>query len=140
MLSYLSYLPVAVLRSLDTEVNKFYDRNYQIYDAALLTICYTQHALRPFIDSESNHIQHFVNISFINKGIGFTDLASIFQDKSVSQSIPTYFQNSKPPIIYYRDNICNFRNLFLILIFMVILISLEIVKIQNFFINPPDIQ
>ena len=60
ILSYLSSLPIAVLRSLDTEANRFYDRNHQMYNAALLTRCYTQHALRPFIDSESNHIRHFI--------------------------------------------------------------------------------
>ena len=104
MLSYLSSLPIAVLRSLDTEANRFYDRNHQMYDAALLTRCYTQHALRPFIDSESNHIRSFIKIPFINKGIDFIDLPSIFQDKSVIQSIPTYFQNSEPPIICYKYN------------------------------------
>ena len=104
MLSYLSSLPVAALRSLDTEANRFYDRNHQMYDAALLTRCYTQHALRPFIDSESNHIRSFIKIPFINKGIDFIDLPSIFQDKSVIQSIPTYFQNSEPPIICYKYN------------------------------------
>ena len=87
MLSCLRSLSIAVLRSLDTEANRFYDRNHQMYDAALLTRCYTQHALRPFIDSESNHIRHFIKIPFINKGIDF----SIFQDKSVSQYIPTYY-------------------------------------------------
>ena len=102
MLSYLSSLPITVLRSLDTEANRFYDRNHQMYDAALLTRCYTQHALRPFIDSESNHIRSFIKIPFINKGIDFIDLPSIFQDKSVIQSIPTYFQNSEPPIICYK--------------------------------------
>ena len=91
-------------RSLDTEANRFYDRNHQMYDAALLTRCYTQHALRPFIDSESNHIRSFIKIPFINKGIDFIDLPSIFQDKSVIQSIPTYFQNSEPPIICYKYN------------------------------------
>ena len=55
--------------------------SYQMYDAALLTRCYTQHALRPFIDSESNHIRSFIKIPFINKGIDFIDLPSIFQDK-----------------------------------------------------------
>ena len=49
MLSFLSSLPISVLRILDTEANKFYDRNHQLYDAALLTRCFTQHALRPFI-------------------------------------------------------------------------------------------
>ena len=52
MHSFLSSLPISVLRILDTEANKFYDRNHQLYDAALLTRCYIQHALRPFIDSE----------------------------------------------------------------------------------------
>ena len=40
MLSYLSSLPISVLRILDTEANKFYNRNHQLYDAALLTRCY----------------------------------------------------------------------------------------------------
>ena len=62
MLPYLSSLPIAVLRSLDKEANRFYDRNHQMYDAALLTRCYTQHALRPFIDSESNHLFKFLSL------------------------------------------------------------------------------
>ena len=52
----------------------------------------------------SNHIRSFIKIPFINKGIDFIDLPSIFQDKSVIQSIPTYFQNSEPPIICYKYN------------------------------------
>ena len=84
MLSFLSSLPISALRILDTEANKFfYDRNHQLYDGALLTRCYTQHALRPFIDSEINHKRHFIKIPFINKGIEFIDLPSIFKDRSV---------------------------------------------------------
>ena len=45
MLSFLSSLPISVLHILDTGANKFYDRNHQLDDAALLTRCYTQHAL-----------------------------------------------------------------------------------------------
>ena len=104
MLSFLSSLPISVLRILDTEANKFYDRNHQLYDAALLTRCYTQHALCPFIDSEINHKRHFIKIPFINKGIEFIDLPSIFKDRSVTSSIPAYFQNSEPPIICYKYN------------------------------------
>ena len=89
MLSYLSSLPIAVLRSLDAEAIRFYDRNHQMDDAALLTRCYTQHALRPFIDSESNHIRHFIKIPNINKGIDFIDLPSIFEEKAGPQSMPT---------------------------------------------------
>ena len=102
MLSFLSSLPISVLRILDTEANKFYDRNHQLYDAAFLTRCYTQHALRLFIDSETNHKRHFIKIPFINKGIEFIDLPSIFKDRSVTSSIPIYFQ--KPPIICYKYN------------------------------------
>ena len=104
MLSFLSSLPISVLRILDTEANKFYDRNHQLYDAALLTRCYTQHALRPFIDSETNHKRHFIKIPFIYKEIEFIDLPSMFKDRSVTSSIPTYFQNSEPPIICYKYN------------------------------------
>ena len=145
MLSYPSSLPIAALRSLDTEANRFYDRKHQMYDAALLTRCYTQHALRPFIDSEANHIRSFIKIPFINKGIDFIDLSSIFQDKSV---ISLYLPTSKiQNLLLFVTNITNQSeilflisiNLFLIFISMLILPSLGIVKIQNMFINQPDI-
>ena len=41
LLSYLSSLPISVLRNLDTEANKIYDKINILYDAALLTRCYT---------------------------------------------------------------------------------------------------
>ena len=104
MLSYLSSLPISVLRSLDTEANKFYRRTNRLYDAALLTRCYTQHTLRPVIDSKINNIRHFIKIPFINKGINFIDLPSIFRDKSVQSSIPNYFKNCEVPIICYKYN------------------------------------
>ena len=104
MLSFLSSLPISVLHILDTEAKKFFDRNHQLYDAALLTRCYTQHALSPFIDSETNHKRHFINVPFINKGIEFIDLPSSFKNSSVIPSIPTYFQNSEPSIICYKYN------------------------------------
>ena len=104
MLSFLSFLPIPVLRILDIEANRFYDRNLQMYEVALLTRCYTQHALRPFIDAEINHQRHFIKIPFINKGMDFIDLPSIFQDRSVTSSLPAYFQNSEPPITCYKYN------------------------------------
>ena len=105
MLSFLSSLSISVIHVLDTEAKKFYDRNHQLYYAALLTRCYTQHALHPFIDFETNHKRHFIKKNpFINKGIEFIDLPSIFKDRSVTSSIPTYFENSEPPIICYKYN------------------------------------
>ena len=48
MLSRLSSLSNSSLRKLDEEANKFYDRKHDLYEAALITRCYTQHALRPY--------------------------------------------------------------------------------------------
>ena len=106
MLSFLSSLPIPVLRILDIEAYRFYDRNHQMYESALLTTsrCYIQHALHPFIDAEINQQRYFIKIPFINKGIDFIDLPSIFQDRSVTSSIPDYFPNSEPSILFYKYN------------------------------------
>ena len=101
MLAKLASLSVSSLRKLDDEANKFYDRKHNLYEAALLTRCYTQHALRPYIDSEINHIRHFIKIPFINKGIEFIDLPSIFRDNNVISTIPSYFENTESSIICY---------------------------------------
>ena len=50
-----------------------------------------------------NHIRDVIKIPFINKGIDFIDLASIFRD-TVESSIPDYFENKEPPIICYKYN------------------------------------
>ena len=104
MLSRLSSFSIASLRKLDEEASKFYDRKHVFYQTALLIRCYTQHALRPYIDSEMNHIMHFIKIQFVNKGIDFFDLPSIFRDNTVESSIPDYFENKEPPIICYKYN------------------------------------
>ena len=112
MLLFLSSLPILVLRILDIEAIMLNDINHQMDDAALLTRCYSQHTLRPLINSEINHKRHFIKIPFINKGSDFIDLSSICQDKSVTSSIPNYFQNSQPPIICYKYNTPNSNILF----------------------------
>ena len=53
------------------------------------------------------HLIHIVYLwarTFVNKGIEFINLPSIFKDKSVIPSIPTYFENKEPPIICYKYN------------------------------------
>ena len=65
LLSFLSSLPISVLRNLELEANKFYDRANKLYIAALRTRCYVQHFLSPYIDSEVNHKRHFIKIPFI---------------------------------------------------------------------------
>ena len=76
MLFKLASLSISSLCKLDDETNKFYDRKHDLYEAALLTRCYTKHALRPYIGSKINHIRHFIKIPFINKGIEFIDFSS----------------------------------------------------------------
>ena len=94
LLSFSMSLPVSVLCNLELEANKFYDRANTLCKAALLTRCYVQHFLSPYIASEVNHKRHFIKIPFINKDIEFIDLHSIFKDNLVISSIPNYFNNS----------------------------------------------
>ena len=53
-------LPISVLRNLEIEANKFYNRANKFYKAALLTRCYVQYFLSPSIDSEVSHKWHFI--------------------------------------------------------------------------------
>ena len=100
------------LRNLDIEANKLYDRAHRLYDAALLTRCCTQNALQPYIDSEINHIRHFIKIQFVNKGIEFINLPSIFKDKSVIFSIPILLK-IRNPLKFVKGTINLFVVLFL---------------------------
>ena len=100
LFSFLSSLPISVLRNLELEVDKFYDRANKLYKAALLTRCYVQHFLSPYIESDV----HFIEIPFINKGIELIDLHSIFKNGLVISSFPDYFNNSETPIICYKYN------------------------------------
>ena len=55
LFSFLSSLPISVLCNLESDTNKLYDRAKKFYKAALLTRCFVQHFLSPYIDSEVNH-------------------------------------------------------------------------------------
>ena len=103
-LSRLVTLSISSLRNLDIKANKFYDRAYRLYDAALLTRCYTQHALWPYIDPAIIISRILSKIQFVNKGLEFINLSSIFKDKSVFSSIPSYFENKESPMIFYKYN------------------------------------
>ena len=102
--SKVAKLSLSLLRKLEDETNKFYDRKHDLYEAALLTRCYTHRALRPYINSEINHVWHLIKIPFINKGIEFIDLPGIFRDNNVLSSIPSYFGNTESPIICHKYN------------------------------------
>ena len=97
--SFFRSLPISRQHVLDTEANKVYDRNHLLYDAVLLTRCYNQHALRPFIDSETNHKNIIKELNLLTYIV-----SCIFKARSVTSSIPSYFKNSEPPIICYKYN------------------------------------
>ena len=88
---------------MDEEANNLYVENMtSIKQLSLLDV--TQYNLRPYMDSQINHIRPSIKISFINKGIDFIGLPRIFRDNTVESFIPTYFENKEPPIICYKDN------------------------------------
>ena len=61
LLSFLSSLSISVLRNLELEANKCYNRENKLYKAALLTRCYVQHFLSPYIDFCVNHNDIYQN-------------------------------------------------------------------------------
>ena len=57
---------------------------------------------------------HYIKIPFINKGMDFIDLPSIFRDKSLQSSIPNNFKNCEVCYKYnkpFRGAIFNFNKL-----------------------------
>ena len=60
---------VSSLRNLDIEANKFYDRAHRLYDAAILIRCYTQHALRLYIDSEIIILDILLKFNLSTRGL-----------------------------------------------------------------------
>ena len=84
MKSGFTSLPFSLLRVLDTESRKFYDRNHPLYDDALLTRFYTQPTLRPLIDSKTKHKRYFIKVPVINKETEMIDLHNMFKVRSVT--------------------------------------------------------
>ena len=104
MLSRLTSLSIKLLKTLDQEADKIVIQIGPLYTAAYLIQSYSQHILRPHIDSVSDHDSHFLKIAILDKGIDFIYLPSILRDKRVTDSIPKYFKNSELSIICYLYN------------------------------------
>ena len=79
---------------------------------ALLTKCYVQHFLSPYIDSEVNHKRHFIKLPFIKVWSLLIYIYSIFKDNLVISSIQN-INKSETPIICYtiRSTIFNFNKI-----------------------------
>lgn len=104
MLSRLCSLSITSLREVDEEADSIILQSNPLYKTASLIQSYSQHVLRPHIDKISDHKRSFLKVKFLNKGIDFIDLQSIFRDSKVRDSIPKYFKNTEPPIICYKYN------------------------------------
>jgi hypothetical protein len=99
MLSCIISLSFRTLKILDKEADSLVIETDPLYTAAYLIQSFTQHRLRPRIDTTAEHDRHFLKVTFLNKGIDFIDMPSIFHNKRGTDSIPKYFKNTEIPII-----------------------------------------
>ncbi|XP_060588392.1 uncharacterized protein LOC132743833 isoform X2 [Ruditapes philippinarum] len=100
------YLSLRSLKTLDEKADNLVIQTDPLYTATYLIQSFTQHILRPHIDTIAEHDSHFLKVTFLNKGIDFIDLPSIFRDKRFTDAIPKYFKTSEIPIIC-----CKFKTL-----------------------------
>jgi hypothetical protein len=80
MLSRLTSLSFRSLKTLEEEADNIVIQTDPSYTAAYLIQSFTQHILRARIDTTAEHDRHFLKFSFLNKGIDFIDLPSIFRE------------------------------------------------------------
>ena len=128
--------------NLDEKANKFYDRKHDLYHTAFLTRCYTQHALRPYVDSEMNHIRHFIKIPFIYKGVSISSIYLAYLEIIQLNYLFLIILKIKN-LLLFVINIINLLevqysisiNWLLILILVLRLQIHEIVKFQNSVMN-----
>ena len=73
-----------------------------LYEGALIISAFCYNKLFPQIDSPLDHIRHFIKLTYINRGLDFINISSIFMDPTIKELIPPYFTNTEPPIISYK--------------------------------------
>lgn len=100
VLCKLGQIPISKLYAIFLECDKisFFSPFYE-YTRIITAFCH--HRLFPIIDKPENHKRHFLKLKYINRGIDFINLSSIFNDSSVYSLIPPYFDNIEQPIISY---------------------------------------
>ena len=73
-----------------------------LYEGALIISSFCYNKLFPQIDRQEDHIRHFIKLTYINRGLDFINISSIFQDPNIKDLIPPYFSNTEPPIVSYK--------------------------------------
>ena len=102
LFSFLSSLPISVLRNLELEL-ELYDRASKLYKAALLIQGVMFNISLVFISILRSIINGILSkFHSLTKVLSLFDLHSIFKDNLVISSIPNYFNNSETPIICYK--------------------------------------
>ena len=104
LLSSLTNLAVTSLKRLNEEADPIVIRTNPLYTTASIIQSYAVHTLFPHIDKEDEHKRHFFPLKFIDKGMDFIDMSTIFNDKNCTKLIPEYFTNKESPIISYTYN------------------------------------
>lgn len=100
LLCKLGVIPITKLYEIYTESQNVSFQS-KIYEGARIITAFCYHRLFPRIDKPENHKRHFLSIKYINRGIDYINLSSIFNDTTVQNLIPPYFDNTEPPIISY---------------------------------------
>ena len=100
LLTKLCSLPINKLNKILEDCNtiSYYSPKYEIVQI-IMAYCYSK--LFPKIDRPEDHKKHFIKIKYVNKGFDFVNIAGIFNDHSVKEQIPGYFDNTELPLICY---------------------------------------
>ena len=100
LLCKLGQIPISKLHYIFKEYDtiSFFSPLYE-YSRIITAFCH--HRLFPRIDKPEDHKRNFLKINYISRGIDFINLSSIFNDSTVRNFIPPFFDNIEPPIISY---------------------------------------
>ena len=101
VLCKLGQIPLSKLYAIFLECDKISCFS-PFYEYTRIITAFCHHRLFPSIDKPENHKRHVLKLKYINRGIDFINLSSIFNDSFVYNSlIPPYFDNIEQPIISY---------------------------------------
>ena len=84
---------------MDTKATKIYDIAHILYDAALPTRYYAQHAFRSYMNLKLIITGILSKFNLSTKEIAFINLPSIFKGKSLITSLSSYVENKESPFI-----------------------------------------
>ena len=94
-------IPISKLNSIRLECSTISHAS-PLYEGALIISSFCYYKLFPKIENPEDHIRHFIKLTYINRGLDFINISSIFMDPNIQDLIPPYFSNTEPPIVSYK--------------------------------------